>query len=348
MIVAHNNDYQTFQKILSDSVADLQNDSKSRPNYYMNRGGISLEKDVYEIVNKYAAGTIFSENIELISGQRFPDIVAYVNANEAYGIEVKTTKVNKWKSTGSSIFEGTRVDDVKNIHLLFGKLTDPIEFRCRKYEECLYDVAITHSPRYLIDMEINKSESIFSKVGVDYDTLRCLDNPFKPIKNYLRKSLKDGEDLWWIDNNDESVRDLSVRLWGNLSQGRKEELRISALAHFPILLSNNPKKYSRLATWLVSKYGIVNHALRDTFTAGGQIDIDGIMLPKIYNHMFNNIDKITSIVKTISEDDISYYWEVDVLADDYVSEWKKQCLMHCKGSLDNRQFQQVARIIKSA
>lgn len=232
MIIAHNNDCATFQKILSDSVAYLQSDSKLRADYYMDRGGVRLEKDVYKIVNKYAAGTIFSENIELISGQRFPDIVAYVNANEAHGIEVKTTKSNKWKSTGSSIFEGTRVDDVKNIHLLFVKLVDPIEFRCRKYEECLYDIAITHSPRYLIDMEIGKNESIFSKVGVDYDVLRSLDNPFKPIKNYLRKSLKEGEDLWWIDNNDESVRGLSVRLWGNLSQKRKEELRIYVLIDF--------------------------------------------------------------------------------------------------------------------
>jgi hypothetical protein len=345
MIIAHNNDYITFQNILSHSVSDLQKDSDKRPEYYIRRGGVSLEKDVYKIVNKHAAGTAFSEKIELISGQRFPDIVAYVNDNKAYGIEVKTTTSNKWKSTGSSIFEGTRVDDVKNIYLLFGKLAKPIEFRCRKYEECLYDVAITHSPRYLIDMETGKSESIFSKVGVDYDTLRSLDNPFKPIKRFLRKNLKDGEDLWWIDNNDENVRDLSVRLWGNLSQERKEELRISALAHFPILLSNNSKKYSMLATWLVSKFGIVNHALRDTFTAGGQIDVGGIMLPKIFNHVSNNIDEIINIVKTIPEDDISYYWGVDVPIDDCVAEWKKQCLRHCKESLDNRQYNKIASII---
>jgi len=319
-----------------------------RPNYYMDRGGVNLEKDVYNIVNKYAAGTVFSENIELISGQRFPDIVAYVNANNAYGIEVKTTKSNKWKSTGSSIFEGTRVDDVKNIHLLFGKLSDPIEFRCRKYEECLYDVAITHSPRYLIDMEINESESIFSKVGVDYDELRCLENPFKPIKKYLREGLRDGEDLWWIDNSDESVRDLNVRLWGNLSQRRKEELRISALAHFPILLSNNPQKYSRLATWLVSKFGIVNHALRDTFTAGGQIDIGGVMLPKIFNHISSDIGEITNIVRAIPEDDIFHYWGVNVPIGNSVSEWKKQCLIHCKGSLNNRQYKQVLRLMENA
>lgn len=300
-----------------------------------------------KFVNENSKDTIFEGNIELISGQKFPDIVAYVNSNKAYGLEVKTTKSNKWKSTGSSIFEGTRVEDVKNIHLLFGKLSNPVEFKCRKYEECLYDVAITHSPRYLIDMDTIENESIFSKVGVKYDTLRQLDNPFQPIKKYFRKSLKEGEDLWWIDNNDESFRDLGVKLWGNLKQERKDELRISALAHFPILLSNNSKKYARLATWLVSKFGIVNHALRDTFTAGGQVDIGGVMLPKIFSHISDNLDDIINIIKTISKDDIAYYWGIEISATDCISEWKKQCLIHCKDSLNNQQYNEIKRIINN-
>jgi hypothetical protein len=121
MIVAHNDDYEIFTALLAVSVTELQNDAIKRGNYYLTRGGINLEKDVYQIVNKNAKDSIYEGNIELISGQKFPDIVAYVNSNKAYGLEVKTTKQNKWKSTGSSIFEGTRVDDVKNIHLLFGK-----------------------------------------------------------------------------------------------------------------------------------------------------------------------------------------------------------------------------------
>lgn len=347
MIVAHNSDYDVFTTILSKSIKQLQSDSIKRVDYYLNRGGVSLEKDVYKFVIEQAKNTIFDGKIELISGQKFPDIVAYVNSKKAYGLEVKTTKSNTWKSTGSSIFEGTRVGDVKSIHLLFGKLSNPIEFRCRKYEECLYDVAITHSPRYLIDMDTVENGSIFSKVGVEYDTLRKLDNPFKPIKKYFRQGLKEGEDLWWIDNNDESIRDLGIKLWGNLQPERKEELRISALAHFPILLSNNPKKYARLATWLVSKFGIVNHALRDTFTAGGQVNIRGVLLPKIYHHIFDNLDDILNIVKTICDDDISYYWEIDVPVKNYITEWKEQCLIHCKAGLDKKQYRMIEEIIKN-
>lgn len=345
MIVAHNDDYKTFTSLLALSVSQLQVDAQNRGDYYLSRGGINLEKDVYRIVNENAKESIYEGNIELISGQKFPDIVAYVNENKAYGIEVKTTKQNKWKSTGSSIFEGTRVDDVRNIHLLFGKLTTPVEFKCRKYEECLYDVAITHSPRYLIDMEIMDKDSIFSKVGVDYNTLRKLDNPFKPIKKYFRAGLKEGEDLWWIDSNEENVRDLGVKLWGNLSASDKNELRIMALAYFPSLLGADSKKYARLATWLVSRFGIVNHALRDTFSAGGQVLITGIKFPRIFEHITHDLGAILKIIQTIPEEDIKYYWKTEIEGENPHAVWIKQCLIHCKTGLNGKQFSAIKQIL---
>ncbi len=346
MIVAHNNDYDTFKALLSNTVLDLKEDSKNRADYYLNRGGVNLEKDVFKTLNNQAINTIFENNIELISGQKFPDIVAYVNQNKAYGVEVKTTKQNKWKSTGSSIFEGTRVNNVKNIYLLFGKLARPVDFKCRKYEECLYDVAITHSPRYLIDMNIDLNSSIFFKVGVEYETLRQLSNPFKPIKSYFRKNLKEGEDIWWIDSNEESFRNLEVKLWGNLPSSQKDDLRVLALAYFPNLLGKGSKKYARLATWLVSQFGIVNHALRDTFSAGGQIIIKDIKFPKIYKHLIDDLDKIYTIIKSIDIDDLNYYWEVESIHSSTITEWKKLCLFHAREDLNNVQFNLIRKMLE--
>ncbi len=346
MIAAHNsNDYKIFQELLSTTVLELKKDSQKRVGYYLRRAGINLEKDVFKIISWQAVNTIFENNIELISGQKFPDIVAYVNENKAYGIEVKTTKQNKWKSTGSSIFEGTRVEDVKNIHLLFGKLAKPVEFKCRKYEECLYDVAITHSPRYLIDMDTPFNESIFSKVGVDYETLRQLSNPFKPIKNYLRKNLKQDEDIWWIDYNEESTRDISVKLWGNLSPLEKDDLRIKALAQFPSLLGKGSKKYTRLATWLVSQFGVVNHALRDTFSAGGQVNIKGVKFPKIYKHLIDDLNEIYKNIELIEDDDVKHYWEVTTIDSSKIKQWKKLCLSYCKDDLSENQYQIVRNLL---
>jgi len=84
---------------------------------------------------------------------------------------------------------------------------------------------------------------------------------------------------------------------------------------------------------------------RDTFTAGGQVNIGGVMLPKIFNHISDNLDDIINIVKAIPEDDISFYWEIDVPVNDCVSEWNQQCLMHCKESLDNQQYNEIEKII---
>ena len=61
------------------------------------------------------------------------------------------------------------------------QLGSPIEFRARAYEECLSEVVVTHSPRYLIDMNLEKGKTIFDKINISYDTLRKKQNPIKPI-----------------------------------------------------------------------------------------------------------------------------------------------------------------------
>ena len=48
--------------------------------------------------------------------------VLQVNPGEKFGIEVKTSKGDGWKTLGGSIMESTRVDDVSKVSVLFGKL----------------------------------------------------------------------------------------------------------------------------------------------------------------------------------------------------------------------------------
>lgn len=130
-------------------------------NYYVGCDSKQLEKEVLSAMKEQCKGTSFlPDDIQLVSGQRFPDIIA----SKHFGVEVKSTKENKWVSTGSSIVESTRIEDVNHIYMLFGKLGGkPIEFKCKPYYNCLYDIAVTHSPRYLIDMEITQERTIFSK-----------------------------------------------------------------------------------------------------------------------------------------------------------------------------------------
>ena len=79
--------------------------------------GRNLEPYVKDVITELAINTVFENSIELIGGQKFPDIVA----KKYYGIEVKTTTQNHWKTTGNSVLESTRVDNVERIFMLFAK-----------------------------------------------------------------------------------------------------------------------------------------------------------------------------------------------------------------------------------
>jgi len=219
-------------KRLNDCILQILKDNHThRPDYYPTRKGVQFEEDVLEAANQAAKKTSFEGKIRQVSGQKFPDIVAKVEQLGGYGIEVKTTEKNQWTTTGSSIFEGTRVDGIDRISLMFAKLADPVEFRWRPYEDCLCNVAVTHSPRYLIDMEVK--QTIFQQISLPYDDLRKLKNPFKPIKAYFRKQvLEPGQDLWWVDPNGESSS-LVIRHFLGIPRAQQDVMITQKHGFFP-------------------------------------------------------------------------------------------------------------------
>lgn len=252
-----------FKTLMAKTDRFLNQDAHVRPNYYASRSGNPLEDDVKRALDKSAKGTSFAGTIEKVSGHRFPDIVAA----KLYGVEVKSTKNDQWISTGSSILETTRVDSVERIYMTFGKLGGrPIKFLSKPYEECLYGIAVTHMPRYLINMQLNPGETIFDKMGVSYDELRQLDNPVAPVANYFRSQLKDGESLWWTGDSSEEYVSATIRLWKNLTPEEKRFHTIYGCVNYPEIFGGN---YSRYALWLTSQ-GVVDFHIRDQFSAGGK------------------------------------------------------------------------------
>lgn len=161
MIISTNRDpnLSEFKILLGSTTLMLNDDAVKRSAYYLKRNAQLLEEDVKNILEIAAEGTKFKGTIEKISGQCFPDIVA----GKYYGVEVKSSKDEKWITLGGSVNESTRIEDVERIFLMFGKLKEPIEFRSRPYEDCLSDVVVTHYPRYKIDMNLKNGETIFCK-----------------------------------------------------------------------------------------------------------------------------------------------------------------------------------------
>ncbi|KKX47457.1 hypothetical protein [Sphingobacterium sp. IITKGP-BTPF85] len=233
-----------FDSLLNNSINELNKQVLTSSKHLATLGGRNLEPHILDVMSEIAKGTPFENSIEWVGGQKFPDIVA----NKYYGIEVKTTTQNHWKTTGNSVMETTRVEDVERIFMLFAKLASPIEFRCRPYEDVLAEVVVTHSPRYLIDMNLEEGKTIFDKIKIPYDTLRKKDSPVKPIVDYYRSKLKPGEELWWMDSdNTNHASSIVIKIWNNLTKNEKEHLKNKAMVYFPELFS---KKMISLEDWL--------------------------------------------------------------------------------------------------
>ena len=229
--------------------------------------------------------------------------------------------------------KSTRVRDVERIYIFFAKLSNPLGFKYRLYQDCLYDVAVTHSPRYLIDMNLAVGGSIFGKIGLSYDELRTRENPIKPIVAYYRSIAKPGEEPWWMDSGEtpESLLQPMVSLWSNLEKAKRDELRIEAMARFPELFGKSPTKYQALAAWLAARHGVVDASLRDRFSAGGQrtVKIGGKQysnLPRVFEHLQQDLPDILRVIKHLSPDEAVFYWKLSTppKASRLIEDWCKK------------------------
>lgn len=280
------NHIDDFKRFMAATTESLNRDAKFHPDHYRVLGGEKLEPEIIKAMKEKAPEFRFDPTkIEGTKKQHFPDIIA----NNYFGVEVKSTQSNHWKSTGSSIFENLREKDVKKIFLMFGKLprNADVAFCCRPYEECLYSISNTHMPRYQIDMETQKGETIFDKIGMGYDEFRLYKHKGRILKPYFQETMKTTP--WFFDDagsvdaveEDQTIPELlrqpqnGVRFWGDIDD--KQTLRYltaSMYQLFPeILSSSNKKKYKKASLWLCSRHSIINPSFRDIFSSGGKGDI---------------------------------------------------------------------------
>jgi len=327
-----------FVSLLNKGVGAIETEALKTPKRYCGLSSFEFEKEVYNAMLISSKKTEFEGTIQLMSGHKFPDIVA----KKYYGAEVKITKQDHWRSTGNSVLETTRIEGVERIYLFFGKLVAPPRFKFRKYEECLYDIAVTHSPRYLIDMELASGSTIFDKMGTGYDILRKLDNPIKEVVRYFRKTAKKGEEPWWMDPGEEVEATLSptVTLWSNLSEEKQNLFRNEAMARFPEIFGRSQTKYQNFAAWLAARHGVVDSSLRDRFTAGGQqtIVINGEAyhkIPKIFYYLQKNAKEIIDIVSRLTVEDVRHYWGLKeyIKSSELVDTWGRLVIHHSKDIL---------------
>ena len=163
---------QDFRNFMEATTLELSKSAKTGKVDFSEHQGEKFEWIVLNHMKSIACDFNFNpEDIIHTEKQHFPDIIS----ENYFGVEVKATKEDSWTSIGSSITESLREACVKKIFLMFGKLSIPnVEFRCKPYEDCMYDISVTHNPRYLINMDLSpKDKTIFDKIGMEYEIGRA-------------------------------------------------------------------------------------------------------------------------------------------------------------------------------
>ena len=106
---------EAFADFMKKTESELNDRANKDSKFFKSLNSSQLEVVSVNCIKDIAPSTPFRpEEIKLVAGTSFPDIVA----ETYYGIEVKSTKSNHWKSTGSSIMETTRNKNIENINLL--------------------------------------------------------------------------------------------------------------------------------------------------------------------------------------------------------------------------------------
>ncbi|MBY7999963.1 hypothetical protein KW443_09120 [Vibrio fluvialis] len=253
---------QEFEKVLDDvcSALTLQLRSQTKK---------MTSADFEKLVRQATATALHKHDLSVDMAppaQEFPDIVI-----DKFGIEIKYSEKDTWRSIANSIFESRRNTQVEHVYLLFGKNGGIPESKWNRYDDCIMHVRTSHVPRF--EVEINTSSPLFPKLGISYEDFRTLPltekMPF--IREYARGRMKPGERLWWIEDSDEPhTLSLEVKLYTKLESEEKIKLRAeSALLCPQIVKGSRVKgKYDDATLYLLTYHGVLCNQARDLFSAG--------------------------------------------------------------------------------
>lgn len=203
----------------------------------------------------------------------FPDIAA-----PPFGLEVKFTVQDTWRSVANSIRETTRDERVKHIYVMFGKSggVRP-EVKFGKYEDCVMHVRSSHVPRFEVDMTTKPEDSLFREMSVTYPQFAAMTmrEKMKKVREYAKKWRKPGEHIWWMGDDDETDHavEFNVRLYPNLPDNLKDQYRAEAALLCPSIVAPGTKrtKYNDAVMYLLTYRGVLCPQARDLFSAGSAL-----------------------------------------------------------------------------
>lgn len=303
-----------FERIVSEVVERLNQKMNERTQFTASK---QFENGVREVLSSMGLDVNYNPH-----PHAFPDI-----SLGEFGIEVKFTTKDTWRSIANSVFEGRRDQSVEHIYLIFGKMGGQQEVRWRKYDDCVMHVRTSHVPRFEVDMTVE--ESLFTQMGTTYEEFALSSNEQKMVyvRDYARNRLKPGERLWWLEEREgqEHSLPLQVRIYMNLSQEEKRKLRAEAALLCPqIVQSSRTKgKYSDAVSYMLTYRGVLCPQARDLFSAGSvALRADKARGGNYLQRSLSDIeDEMRTAAYALEDSLFEEYWERQVPPEDRISTW---------------------------
>ncbi len=255
--------------------------------------------------------------------QAFPDI-----AVGSFGIEVKFTTNDTWRSVANSVLETNRIHDVKRIYLVFGKMGGTPEVKWGEYEKSVMHVRTSHVPRFEVDISADKS--LFDKIGVPYDEFRDLPmyEKMRHIRAYARSRLKPGERMWWLEDTPDDpghTLPIQARLYTKLPIEEKTKLRAEAVLLCPKIVQSGRSrdKYDDAVLYLLTYHGVLCHQARDLFSAGSVANPENDDEGGIYIERALKIiePQIIEAAYRLEDDVFIEYWGEAVPKEERINQW---------------------------
>lgn len=311
---------EEFESYLDDIASKLRDEARKTP--------FAAAKQFEQRVREITKETIQAPGIEIDFNphpQAFPDIEI-----GQFGIEVKFTTNDEWRSVANSVLETNRIESVQHVYIMFGKMGGNPDVRWGEYEKCVMHVRTSHVPRF--EVQIDATRSLFEIMGISYDQFRVLEmhEKMQYIRKYARSRLKNGERLWWLEDSPGEAHTLPMqaRLFTELEQSEKIRLRAEAILLCPQIVQSGRArhKYDDVALFMLTYHGVICHQTRDMFSAGSvgnpeNDDNGGLYIARMLKLMEAELEKAAAHMDAALFEE---YWGVAVPPEERIAEWLRR------------------------
>lgn len=277
---------------VTKNIEDKLQNNKIRDKDVKKMTGTDFENVVYG--GLIEAG--FKEEEISHSSQKFPDfILEDLNDGDKIGLEVKKTDSAKWEVIGGSIYESLK-NDIEDTYVIMAKLGgDKPEVRLRKYEECIDDLKVTHSPRFYLNLDLEEGEDYLTR----NDAKDLLELSGDELNRKIRKLLRTQKSTWWSEGETVAFADLPQEEKGiYLNEG---------IALFPEVFKGDYRKFT---PWLVYSCFVWCGNVRGIFSVGGNKYVEDmhIYVSAIMYRTLQNVENIRQRIVDMTEDEQIKFW----------------------------------------